>query len=126
MTDGTKGFVAFGALSLAVATIAGAAASHALGSLDARSLSMFETAVRFQFYHGLALLVVPLLRERFGRPLGITLAAWAFVAGTLLFCGTLYARALGAPPVLGSLAPIGGSAFILGWIALAVGVTRGR
>ena len=108
------------ALSLLVATIAGAVGSHALTFADAQALRSFETAVQFQFFHGLGVVAIVLvgLAGRAGFVRGA--AAWLMLAGTLLFCGSIYARALGAAPGIVGLAPYGGVMFMVGWLALAV------
>lgn len=111
------------ALSLLIATIAGAAGSHAL-ALDERSLRAFQTAVDFQFFHGLGIIGVTLagLRRVTGKLVWV--AAWMLVAGTVLFCGSIYATTLGAPDFLGSAAPYGGIAFMLGWLLFAFSVVQ--
>jgi uncharacterized membrane protein YgdD (TMEM256/DUF423 family) len=106
-------------LSLLVATIAGAVGSHALPLADEQSLRSFETAVHFQFFHGLGIVAITLvgLTGRAGQLRAA--AAWLMLAGTLLFCGSIYARTLGAPPGIVSVAPYGGVAFMIGWLAFA-------
>lgn len=106
----------------ASAVLLGAWGAHGLhGVLDARSLDVWHTAVRFQFWHVLALVVVAMLpstsRARW-------VALWALTIGIVLFCGSLYALALGAPSAVGFITPIGGLAFVAGWIALAVAVGK--
>jgi uncharacterized membrane protein YgdD (TMEM256/DUF423 family) len=107
------------AVSLLLATIAGAVGSHALAFADAPALRSFETAVQFQFFHGLGVIAMVLvgLAGRSGRLRAV--AAWLMIAGTLLFCGSIYARALGAPAGIVGVAPYGGVAFMLGWLAFA-------
>jgi uncharacterized membrane protein YgdD (TMEM256/DUF423 family) len=109
-----------GGVSLLVATIAGAVGSHALTFADAQALRSFETAVQFQFFHGLGVVAVVLVgltgRGGFVR----AGAAWLMLGGTLLFCGSIYARALGAPPGIVGIAPYGGVALMVGWLAFAV------
>jgi uncharacterized membrane protein YgdD (TMEM256/DUF423 family) len=119
-----KALIAFASLSLLVATIGGAAASHALTGVDAAQLRAFETAVDFQFFHALGLLAVTSLGERHANA-GIWLAAWLLVAGTLLFCGSIYATTFGAPRWVGSAAPVGGVAFMAAWALLALAVIFG-
>lgn len=104
----------FGALAVAL----GAFGAHALrGLLDEKSLAVWQTAVDYQFRHVLALLAAGLLaRAQAAR--GTTLAAVAFVLGIVLFSGSLYALALGAPHWIGAITPLGGAAFIAGWLAL--------
>jgi uncharacterized membrane protein YgdD (TMEM256/DUF423 family) len=105
--------------SLLLATIAGAVGSHALAFSDAQALRSFETAVQFQFFHGLGVIAITLvgLAGRGGRARAA--AAWLMVGGTVLFCGSIYARALGAPPAIVGVAPYGGVAFMLGWLVFA-------
>jgi uncharacterized membrane protein YgdD (TMEM256/DUF423 family) len=106
---------AFGFLGVAL----GAFGAHALEeALEPRSREVFETAVRYQMYHALALGLVGLLVAR--APSGPTLAAgWAFTAGILLFSGSLFLLSLTGTRWLGAVAPIGGTAFLVGWALLA-------
>ena len=106
---------------LLIATIGGAVASHVLTGLDASALHSFETAVDFQFFHGLGLIGVVLVRSRIGGRL-LRVAAWLLVAGTVLFCGSIYAVTFGAARGLLSAAPYGGVALMLGWLTFAAGV----
>ena len=112
------------ALAAGAAVALGAFGAHALrASLDEHALAIWRTAVDYQFWHALALLGVSgIARIRPTRPLRA--AAIAFVVGILFFSGSLYALALGAPHVIGVITPIGGLAFIVGWIALAVHAWR--
>jgi uncharacterized membrane protein YgdD (TMEM256/DUF423 family) len=112
-------FLSAAGVSLLIATIAGAVGSHALPLADEQSLRSFETAVHFQFFHGLGIIATVLvgLAGRGGQARAA--AAWLMLAGTVLFCGSIYARALGAPPGLVAAAPYGGVAFMLGWLAFA-------
>jgi uncharacterized membrane protein YgdD (TMEM256/DUF423 family) len=105
--------------SLLVATIAGAVGSHALSFTDAQALRSFETAVHFQFFHGLGVIAIALvgLAGRAGKLRAA--AAWLMIAGTVLFCGSIYARALGLSPGIVAAAPYGGVAFMVGWLAFA-------
>jgi uncharacterized membrane protein YgdD (TMEM256/DUF423 family) len=99
----------------ALAVILGAFGAHALrGQLDASSLQVWHTAVDYQFWHALALLGLasaPASRWRFAGSL-------AFGAGVVLFCGSLYALALGEPRWIGAVTPVGGLALIAGWVSL--------
>ena len=108
-----------GALSAALAVAAGAFATHALrGTLSADALANWETGARYQMYHALALMLVAwIVGQRPGRPTRI--AGWAFIVGTVLFSGSLYLLSLSGLRWLGALAPVGGAAFIGGWLALA-------
>jgi uncharacterized membrane protein YgdD (TMEM256/DUF423 family) len=108
------------ALLGAAAVLLGAFGAHALrDTLDEHALAIWHTAVEYQFWHVLATVAVALL-ARDGASTCLRIAAIAFVAGIVLFCGSLYALALGAPHLVGVLTPFGGIAFVVGWIALAV------
>lgn len=116
-----RAFFALGCLSAATAVGLGAFAAHGLrGRLAADLLSVFEVGVRYQMYHALGMLVVALALVRW--PSGAIVAAgWLFLAGTVLFSGSLYVLTLGGLRWLGAITPIGGLAFIAGWLALAWG-----
>jgi uncharacterized membrane protein YgdD (TMEM256/DUF423 family) len=89
-------------------------------------LSIFQTGVSYQMYHALALLAVGSLLARFSTDGSVWLNAsgWLFVAGSVLFSGSLYLLALSGTTWLGAITPLGGVAFLLGWLALAVGIWR--
>ena len=99
----------------ASAVLLGAFGAHALrGALDARGAELWHTAVNYHAWHALALAVAAGLgRGRSGR-----VAMAAFVVGIVLFSGSLYALALGAPRWVGIITPFGGLAFVAGWLAL--------
>jgi uncharacterized membrane protein YgdD (TMEM256/DUF423 family) len=120
-------FLVLAAVSGMLGVGAGAFGAHALRErLSAELLGTFQTAATYQMYHALALLGVGILLTRFSTDgsAWLTAAGWLFVAGTLLFSGSLYALALTEMRWLGAITPLGGVAFLLGWLALAVGVTR--
>jgi len=122
MSTQAKWLLSAACISLLVATIAGAVGSHALSFADAQALRSFETAVHFQFFHGLGAIAAALvgLAGRGGKLRA--LAAWLMLAGTVLFCGSIYARALGAPGGIVSAAPYGGVAFMAAWVLFAASV----
>lgn len=109
-----------GSLSALIAVAAGAFGAHALRTrLTADLLAAFETGVRYQMYHALALLAAAWLAA--ARP-GSNAAVWAgglFVVGTVVFSGSLYALALSGHRWFGALTPLGGVAFLAGWSCLA-------
>lgn len=109
----------------ATAVVLGAFGAHALrGTLDERALATWHTAVEYQFWHALALLATAVLMRTATRQRWLRVAAVAFVAGCMLFSGSLYALALGAPHAFGAVTPLGGAAFIAGWLALALHAVR--
>ena len=118
-------FISLGAAAALIAVALGAFAAHGLKArLAPEMLAVFETGVRYQMYHALALVAAAWAFARW--PGGASAAAgWLFVAGMLLFSGSLYALALGAPRWLGPVTPIGGLAFLAGWACLAWAAIRG-
>jgi uncharacterized membrane protein YgdD (TMEM256/DUF423 family) len=119
-------FLILGAVLGAAGVAAGAFAGHGLRArLSTEMLATFETGVRYHLLHALALVAVAWAETRFPSP-AVGLAGWLFVAGVLLFSGSLYLLALGAPRTLGMITPLGGLAFILGWLALAYGGWQGK
>lgn len=109
----------FGFLGVAL----GAFGAHALRSrLDARDLEIFETGVRYQMYHALALALMAWLSTRVG-PEGaglIRVGGWAFVTGVLVFSGSLYALVMTQTRWLGAVTPLGGVAFLVGWACVVL------
>src|SRR5919197_5882437 len=112
-------FFVLGAISGFIAVALGAFAAHGLKArLDATMLATFETGVRYHMYHALALLAVAWAQTRW--PGAWTLAAgWLFVAGIVVFSGSLYALSLSGVRWLGAITPLGGLAFLAGWLCLA-------
>lgn len=101
-----------------IAVALGAFGAHALrGRLDARDFEIFEVAVRYQMYHGLALLLLSLILGRAAGSLGAS-AGWAFIAGVLIFSGSLYLLVLTGARGFGAITPLGGLAFLTGWALL--------
>ena len=117
-------FLASGAAAGLLAVGLGAFGAHALASrLAGRPGELWHTAEWYQFVHALALLAVGLLWQRLPHD---TLAAsgWLFLGGIVLFCGSLYALALGAPRATGWITPVGGVALIAGWGTLLAAAIR--
>jgi uncharacterized membrane protein YgdD (TMEM256/DUF423 family) len=113
-------------LMLLDATIGGAVASHLLTNLDERSLHSFDTAVEFEFFHALGLIGVVLVADRVGATFWLRAAAWLIVVGVVLFCGSIAFVTFGAPRGVLALAPYGGVALMVAWLAFAIGVWVGR
>ena len=104
---------------LALASACGAFGAHALrAQLAPERLQLWDTAVRYQFFHALGLMGVGLAR-RTSDAGALRLTALLLIAGVVLFSGSLYALALGAPRVLGVLTPLGGLAWIAAWLLFA-------
>ena len=115
-------FVLIGALAGFIGVALGAFGAHGLKSRVAPDmLAVFETGVRYQMYHALALLLLGALASTLNPRLA-NVAGWAFTAGILVFSGSLYALVLSDVRILGAITPIGGVAFLIGWACLAYAV----
>jgi uncharacterized membrane protein YgdD (TMEM256/DUF423 family) len=118
-------FFALGSVSAFLAVALGAFGAHALkNSLAPDLLAVFETGVRYQMYHALGLLAVGWACTQWPGTV-VNVGGWLFVAGTLLFSGSLYALALSGERWLGAVTPVGGLAFLGGWLCLAWGAWSG-
>lgn len=119
----TRIFLATAAIFGGLSVVGGAFASHALKEkLTDRALAIFETGARYQMYHALALLLVALLLSRAQESQTFfAVAGCAFIVGTAIFSGSLYALSLTNIKWLGAITPLGGVAYILGWGCLTVG-----
>jgi uncharacterized membrane protein YgdD (TMEM256/DUF423 family) len=117
---------AVGALFAGTGVALGAFGAHGLRSLlSPEMLAVYETGVRYQMFHGLALLALGWAAERWHGRL-IALAGWLFVLGIVVFSGTLYLLTLTGMRWLGAVTPVGGCLLILAWLCLAVASVRGR
>ncbi len=124
MTTLARALAASGATLALLAVALGAFGAHALRErLEARDLEIFETAVRYQMYHALALLGVAWLSTRLAGPL-TGWAGWLMVAGTVVFSGSLYLLVLTGPRWLGAITPVGGVLLIAGWLLVVVSILR--
>ena len=117
-------FFGIGSVLAGLAVVLGAFGAHALrSSLSAQDLATFEIGVRYQMYHGLALLAVAWAMGRWESS-ALTAAGWLFVVGVAVFSGSLYALVLLGQRWLGAVTPIGGVALILGWALMAWSALR--
>ena len=115
-----------GAISALIAVGAGAFGAHALRNrLPPDLLAVFETGARYQMYHALALLAVSWAVGRWSMPQA-GWAGWLFLAGTVIFTGSLYLLSLTGVRWLGAITPLGGLAFLLGWVCLAWAIAAAR
>lgn len=108
-------FLSLGALFAFIAVAGGAFGAHSLKAiLSPEMLAVFETGVRYQMYHALALLAVGWAVHQFPQA-SFHIAGWLFVAGILLFSGSLYVLALSGVRWLGAITPLGGVCLLAGW-----------
>ena len=116
---------AAGSLFAGAGVMLGAFGAHGLKSrLSPELLAVFETGVRYQMFHALALLAVAWAATRWSTVL-VEISGWMFVGGIILFSGTLYLLALTGVRWLGAITPVGGLLLILGWLLLAIASLRG-
>ena len=102
-----------------MAVLMGAFGAHVLrGKIDGNLLESFQTAVAYQMYHCLALLVVVVFMLETGRRLSLEVAAFSFMLGVILFSGSLYALVFTNLKWFGPITPIGGLSLMFGWLAL--------
>lgn len=122
-------WIATGGVLLALAVAMGAFGAHGLRNrLDAYAMSVYEKAVFYHFIHALGILLIALLARTNAIPAPgqARIAAWLLFIGIVIFSGSLYALAISGVRILGAITPIGGLAFIAGWVMLAVAALRGH
>jgi uncharacterized membrane protein YgdD (TMEM256/DUF423 family) len=118
-------FFVLGSISGFLGVALGAFGAHALKArLDAELLATFEVGVRYQMYHAFALLAVGWAQTRWPGAV-LNTSGWLFVAGTVIFSGSLYVLALSAQRWLGAITPVGGAALLAGWLCLAWAAWKG-
>jgi uncharacterized membrane protein YgdD (TMEM256/DUF423 family) len=120
-----KLFISLGSINAAIAVALGAFGAHALkNSLSKDMLAVFETGVQYHFYHALGLLVVGLIATHLPESSLLQWSGWLMVAGIVFFSGSLYILAVSGISWLGAITPIGGTAFIVAWLLLAIAVIK--
>jgi uncharacterized membrane protein YgdD (TMEM256/DUF423 family) len=120
-----RGALTVAALLGFLAVLLGAFGAHALRERLAPDLQgVWQTAVQYHAWHALALFCVGLLMLHFPDRAGLSWSGWLFIAGVALFSGSLYALALTGVRQIGAITPIGGAAFVIGWLVLAWAIVR--
>ncbi len=109
-------FIKFGIFFCMLSVLIGAFGAHSLENMIGDKMETFKTGIQYHMFHGLALIVIGVLSKVF--EITINLSAYLFIAGIILFCGSLYLIAIYKYSFLGMIAPIGGLSFILGWASL--------
>ena len=125
-------FLILGSAAAGIAVVLGAFGAHALKEkIPADQLQIFETGVRYQFYHAFALLILGLLFEKLNPSLA-NYSGCLFLAGIIFFCGSLYLLSLRTVlgieswKFLGPITPLGGLCFIAGWFLLAFSLIKNK
>ncbi len=140
LSNSSKVLLVVGMIMAGLAVVIGAFGAHGLsmmitevskGSTDveainrhAKRLANWDTGSTYQMYHAFGLIVAGLICNRSNQKF-CTIAGWLFLTGIVLFSGSLYAITLSGQTWPGRIAPLGGSAFIIGWILLAIAVGKG-
>jgi len=124
-----KFFLLFAAINGMIAVILGAFGAHALkNSISPALLSAYQTGIQYHFIHVLALIGLALFILRaptaLAMPLPLIATGYLWMAGIILFSGSLYGIAIGAPSWFGPITPLGGLLLIMGWLSFAVGIAR--
>ena len=119
-------FIGLGALSALISVAAGAFGAHALKhALDADMLAVYHTAVDYQFFHSIGLIIIGALQKispRHCHPI----SAWTMLAGIIIFSGSLYILSTTGIKWLGMITPIGGICFLAAWLVLALSYLAGE
>ncbi|GGN92140.1 DUF423 domain-containing protein [Saccharibacillus kuerlensis] len=103
----------------------GAFGSHILGAkIGEESMKTFQTGIQYHFVHALAMLIAAIGIGVWGESRQLIWAAWLFLAGILMFSGSLYLLSTTGLRIFGPITPLGGAAFIAGWILFALGAGR--
>lgn len=121
----TKIFLALGCINAMLAVILGAFGAHALKShLTEHMLGIYQTGVQYHFYHALGLIAVGLIMQQLTPLIWFKAAGWLMFSGIVLFSGSLYLLSITQLRWLGAITPIGGTAFIIAWAFLFIGIIR--
>lgn len=122
---GARLFLSAGSLLALAAVALGAFGAHGLKTrLSPEMLAVYQTGVQYHFYHALGIALVGMAFFHLPDSVVLRACGWLMIAGIFLFSGSLYALALSGEKWLGAIAPIGGTAFILGWAAFAWAALR--
>ncbi|MGK0440240.1 MAG: uncharacterized membrane protein YgdD (TMEM256/DUF423 family) [Pseudohongiellaceae bacterium] len=118
-----KTFLIIAALNGFLAVALGAFGAHALKNKSPPDLmAVYQTAVQYHFYHVLALMLTAMLLMQWPDARWLKISGYSFTVGLIIFCGSLYVLAFSGIRWLGAITPIGGVAFMIGWLALAMGL----
>ncbi|WCK54418.1 DUF423 domain-containing protein [Aneurinibacillus sp. Ricciae_BoGa-3] len=119
-------FIVLGSLNMFLSVALGAFGAHGLkGKISADMLAVYETGVHYHMIHAIALLIIAFIGEKF---IGTSLPAWSgwlMQIGIILFSGSLYALSISGIRILGAITPIGGVAFLAGWVLLVIAAIKG-
>ncbi len=125
MLQMSRTFILVAGLSLMLAGMLGAYGFHGLpGKVPDAELNSWNWAVQMQFFHGIGLILVALLLDRARSSILLKAAGGLMILGTILFSLNVYQETLGGSELIGNLAPMGGSSFMLSWLLTGIGAYR--
>ena len=120
-----KIFVLLGSLNAFLSVALGAFGAHALkNKLSAAELAVYQTGVQYHMAHALGLILIALAADKLGGGALVTASGWSIFAGIVLFSGSLYALSLSGIKILGAITPLGGIAFLIGWLLLVISAIK--
>ena len=119
-------FLIFGTAFAFIGVAAGAFGAHSLkGRISTDMLSVFEVGVRYQMYHAFALIAAAFFQSKWPSPI-VVIGGWLFTTGIILFSGSLYLLSIEGVKWLGAITPLGGLAFLVGWMLMILAALRVR
>ncbi|MCH1626166.1 DUF423 domain-containing protein [Ferdinandcohnia quinoae] len=120
-----KLFLILGAINAFLAVALGAFGAHGLeGKITEKYLKVWQTGVQYQMFHAIGLFVIAFLVDKFPQSNQFSAAGWSMFIGVILFSGSLYVLSTTGIKVLGAITPLGGVAFLIGWVLLIVGTVK--
>jgi uncharacterized membrane protein YgdD (TMEM256/DUF423 family) len=120
-----KLFLALGSVNAFLAIALGAFGAHGLkNKLTADMLAVYQTGVQYHMYHALALILIALVSDKVGTASYVQWSGWLMIIGIVLFSGALYTLSISGVKTLGAVAPLGGLAFLAGWLLLLFAVWK--
>lgn len=121
-----KLFVIIGSLNMLASVALGAFGAHGLKSkLSADMLAVYQTGVHYHMAHALGILLIAALSLKLPASSLVSWSGWSLFVGIILFSGSLYALSISGIRVLGAITPIGGVAFLIGWLLLTFAAVKG-
>jgi uncharacterized membrane protein YgdD (TMEM256/DUF423 family) len=120
-----KTFLLLGSVNAFLSVALGAFGAHALKSrLSTDMLAVYQTGVQYHMIHALGLILIALLSDKLGNSSLVTASGWSLFIGIILFSGSLYVLSISGIKILGAITPLGGVAFLLGWLLLAIAALK--
>ena len=120
-----KLFLVLGSINALLVVLIGAFGAHGLKArLTVENMTVFQTAVQYHFYHAVGLMLVGLIAWHIPASPYLRWSGWLMLAGIILFSGSLYALSITSIRWLGMITPLGGTAFIIAWLLLTIGIIK--